>query len=327
MSDKAEIAIYRQMVSSFSRSNQATAYTLLPTGWEEGTGLVVFHEYLDPQQPGQPVYQEITGTVTSFDPGKLTITADDGQNYILGGAATYFDWWNVDMNAFTNPPSTDVGAHLFAIAQPLASGQYKAVYMAFEQDSVWQPSTYQAFYDLRYESLPVSLSAYFPPNEPHHIWLRGTPAQLAPYLVASASEEWASQLVTATEILTWGTLTSITSSQYHGEKLYVLAHPCLSNDSKAEVCPAWQQQFPPVPATVITATVASLLPESEGFLLSQPSNGFIQVQLSQTGQVLNSGGQAITWADVSPGMSIRATGKLDGAGILKAEEVVLLGDG
>jgi hypothetical protein len=82
-----------------------------------------------------------------------------------------------------------------------------------------------------------------------------------------------------------------------------------------------------VPATVITATVASLLPESEGFLLSQPSNGFIQVQLSQTGQVLNSGGQAITWADVSPGMSIRATGKLDGAGILKAEEVVLLGDG
>ncbi|MCZ7668025.1 MAG: hypothetical protein M5U34_12945 [Chloroflexi bacterium] len=47
---------------------------------------------------------------------------------------------------------------------------------------------YQSFFDLSYESLPTQFADYFPPNEPLHIWLRGTPAQLAPFL-ASGGEK------------------------------------------------------------------------------------------------------------------------------------------
>jgi hypothetical protein len=106
-----------------------------------------------------------------------------------------------------------------------------------------------------------------------------------------------------------------------------LTQPC-DVDSTAEICTAWQQQFPTVPSTVITATISSLLPESSGFLLSQPSDGFIAVQVSDNSSLVNSTGQPLTWADVLPGMQIRAIGKPDLAGSLKAEQVVvIMGDG
>jgi hypothetical protein len=148
-----------------------------------------------------------------------------------------------------------------------------------------------------------------------------------PYLAENISENWANSMMTATNILVYGTLENMASPQLQVEKLYVLTQPC-DVDSTAEICTAWQQQFPTVPSTVITATISSLLPESSGFLLSQPSDGFIAVQVSDNSSLVNSTGQPLTWADVLPGMQIRAIGKPDLAGSLKAEQVVvIMGDG
>jgi hypothetical protein len=324
---KAEVAIYRQMVSSFSRTNQTAASTILPTGWEEGSRLVVFREQVELKKTGNTVYQEISGTLTDFDPGRLVITADDGQNYHIGGVGTYFDGQNVDMYSFKTERFIDVGERLFFITQPLASEEFKAVYTAVEQDNVWQPSAYQSFFDLNRDTLPISLAAHFPANEPLHIWLRGAPAQLMPYLAENISENWANSMMTATNILAYGTLENMASPQLQVEKLYVLTQPC-DVDSTAEICTAWQQQFPTVPPTVITATISSLLPENSGFLLSQPNDGFIAVRVSANSGLVNSTGQPLTWADVLPGMQIRAIGKPDLAGSLKAEQVVvIMGDG
>lgn len=320
LNDKAEMGIYDEMVNSFSRSTQADAATILPTGWALGFGSVVFQEQVKLKETA---YQEITGTLTSFDPGIVVLTADDGQTYKIGGAGTYFEGENVDMRAFTTGQLIDVGERLFVVVQPLASGQFKAVYTAVEKNNNWQPATYQSFFDLNRESLPTSLAAYFPLNEPLSIWLRGLPTQLLSYLVESDHGSWANELATATDVLALGTITNMDPPQLHVEKLYVRTQPCLT-DSIAEICTGWQQQFPPEPLLVITATVSSLLPEEGVFLLAQPSNGFIEVQLDEHKPLVDTMGQLLTWADVSPGMRIRATGNLALSGILQAEKVVVL---
>ncbi len=320
LNDKAEMGIYDEMVNSFSRSTQADAATILPTGWAQGFGSVVFQEQVKLKETA---YQEITGTLTSFDPGIVVLTADDGQTYKIGGAGTYFEGENVDMRAFTTGQLIDVGERLFVVVQPLASGQFKAVYTAVEKNNNWQPATYQSFFDLNREPLPTSLAAYFPLNEPLSIWLRGLPTQLLSYLVESDHGSWANELATATDVLALGTITNMDTPQLHVEKLYVRTQPCLT-DSIAEICTGWQQQFPPEPLLVITATVSSLLPDEGVFLLAQPSNGFIEVQLDEHEPLVDTMGQLLTWADVSPGMRIRATGNLALAGILQAEKVVVL---
>lgn len=320
LNDKAELGIYDQMVNSFSRSNQSDAATVLPNDWAQGYGSVVFREQVELTETA---YQEITGTLTSLDPGKLVLTADDGQIYNIGGAGTYFEGENVDMRAFVTGRYIDEGERLFVVAQPLASGQFKAVYTAVQQNNIWQPATYQSFFDLNREVLPTSLAAYFPPNEPLSVWLRGAPAQLLPYLAENSNGSWANETESVTDMLAVGTIANMAAPQLQVEKLFVRTQPCLT-DSMAEICTGWQQQFPPEPPLVITATVSSLLPDEDDFLLSQPSSGFIKVQLSENGSLMDGMGQILTWADVLPGMSIRATGKLALAGTLEAEQVVVL---
>ncbi|MCZ7668024.1 MAG: hypothetical protein M5U34_12940 [Chloroflexi bacterium] len=116
---------------------------------------------------------------------------------------------------------------------------------------------------------------------------------------------------------------NITTLPLHLEKLYVQTEPC-QEDAVAEICLGWQQTFPPVsPTTVITATAAALLPSAEGFLLQEPVNGFIAVQLRKDGQIMDSAGQTLS-ADVVPGTEIEATGLPGLAGILEAEKIVVL---
>ena len=318
---KAELAIFRQMLNSFSLLTETAVPPMIPTGWEEGSALVVWREHSDPKET---MYQEISGTLTSFDPGQLVITAVDGQTYTIGGAATVFEGQTIDMTAFPDAPYLNEAEQFLFIARPLASGQYKALYTAVMQNGDWQPSMYQSFYDLSYESLPTQFADYFPANEPLHIWLRGTPAQLAPFLASSGEEAWAADLDAAPQALVFGTVENIAAPQLQVEKLYVQTEPCLE-DSVAEICAAWRQTFPPVsPTMIITATVGSLLPSGEGFLLAQPSSGFITVQLGEAGQVVDGAGQTVPWADMAPGMSIEATGALGLAGVLAAEKIVVL---
>jgi hypothetical protein len=321
LNDKAEMGIYDEMVNSFFRSTQADAATVLPAGWwTQGSGSIVFQEQVELKETA---YQEITGTLTSFDPGILVLTADDGQTYKIGRGGTYFEGENVDMRAFTTGQLIDVVERLFVIVQPLASGQFKAVYTAVEKNNNWQPATYQSFFDLNREPLPTSLAPYFPPNEPLSVWLRGMPTQLLPYLVDNDNGGWANEVATAVDVLALGTITNMAAPQLQVEKLFVRTQPCLT-DSIAEICTGWQQQFPPEPPLVITATVSSLLPDERLFLLAQPSNGFIEVQLDEHGVLLDAMGHLLTWADVLPDMRIRATGNLALAGILQAEKVVVL---
>lgn len=318
---QAELAIFKQMLNSFSVDGKTAVSPTIPSGWEEGSPLVVWREHSDPKEAA---YQVISGTLTSFDPGQLVITAVDGQSYTIGSNATVFDGQNVDMDTFPSALFLNEAEQFLFIARPLASGWYKSMLTAVIQDGDWQPTAYQTFFDLSYESLPTQFADYFPANEPLHIWLRGTPAQLAPFLPSGGEEAWAADLAAAPQALVFGTIENITTLPLQVEKLYVQTEPC-QEDAVAEICLGWQQTFPPVsPTTVITATAAALLPSAEGFLLQAPVNGFIAVQLRKDGQVVDSAGQTLPWADVVPGMEIEATGIPGLAGVLAAEKIVVL---
>ncbi|MCZ7666682.1 MAG: hypothetical protein M5U34_05350 [Chloroflexi bacterium] len=67
-----------------------------------------------------------------------------------------------------------------------------------------------------------------------------------------------------------------------------------------------------------------MLPSAEGFLLQEPVNGFIAVQLRKDGRIMDSAGQTLSLADVVPGMEIEATGVPGLAGVLEAEKIVVL---
>ncbi|MCZ7666683.1 MAG: hypothetical protein M5U34_05355 [Chloroflexi bacterium] len=77
---------------------------------------------------------------------------------------------------------------------------------------------YQSFFDLSYESLPTQFADYFPPNEPLHIWLRGT-RPIGPVSGVRWREAWAADLAAAPQALVFGTVENITTLPLHLEKL------------------------------------------------------------------------------------------------------------
>ncbi|MCZ7668026.1 MAG: hypothetical protein M5U34_12950 [Chloroflexi bacterium] len=115
------------MLNSFSHASETAVLPTLPTGWEEGSALRVWREHSAPQET---TYQVISGTLTSFNPGELVITDNDGQSYTIGGEATVFAGQNVDTDTFSNIPFLNEAEQFRFIARPLASGWYKSMLTA-----------------------------------------------------------------------------------------------------------------------------------------------------------------------------------------------------
>jgi hypothetical protein len=323
---KAEATIYKQMITSFSRATYATDLPVLPAGWEAGSGLVVWREQVEVMNVNETNQQEISGILESLDPGIAILTSDDGQSHTLSGGGYYFDGNNLDMSLMSTNRFIAEGDRLFVVAQLLASGKLKSQYLALEQNGERQPSAYQSFFDLTREQIPFPLLERYLPQEPLQIWLRGTPSQVLPYLMTGENQPFMleeSAVAAKPEVLAFGTLQNLAVPQISVEKFYVLEQPCLIEAIK-EVCFPWQQIYPLVSPTVVTATVSSVLPESNTIILEQPSQGFITFVLTSEGQLVKEGEQPANWRDLVPGTNIQAYGEIGTGGVLLTQKVYVL---
>lgn len=332
---KAEATIYRHMLTTFTRPAGTAAALSVPTGWEKGATLVIWRNEVDlatlPADALAVYHEGLTGTVASLDPGELVLLADNGQSYTLSTVGYYFMGMDKTMSRVNAIGGhVEEGDRIFFIGQPLVSERVKPQYLAVEREGRWEPYAYQSFFDLSRETLdPAVLTLYPQVAGPIRLWLRGTMAQVQPYLVDEQGNAFAVTLFaadSAQDTLAYGVLRTPADPRLILEELYVLEGECVVISNYEEDCFSWQQVFPPPPATTITATALQVVPESGVIVLERPVEGFITVTLAEEGQLLTEEGQPATWEALRTGVGIRAVGEANAAGTLLAQQIVIADD-
>lgn len=317
---KAEMAVFQEMIQTFSRASRVATMPTIPGGWENGSSLLVWQEGMAPLRYGEWESQEIEGVVETIDPGVITVTADDGQSYRVGSSGAYFDGTSIDMGLLDSDRFITEGERVFMLARPLLSGNMRAHYMAVNDNGQWLPYAYQAFFDLAQEPIPTSLLAVYPSDQLLPVWLRGEPAQVLPYLVMADGQPATVEDEGVLSILAYGWLTDLSTPKLTVENLFVLSQPC-QKTVIAEICYPWQPVYPPPAPTVITTTVAAVMPESGVIILAQPAQGFVTVSVAPDSQMLSADAQPINWTEIRVGDRITAVGVGGTQGNFVAQEV------
>lgn len=328
---KAEAMIYQAMLSSFTRPGIPVNTFSLPNDWTTGEALVIWRDRSEPAKVSageSATYQtEFQGVIDNFDPGTFVLLGDDGATYDFDTSAYFFQGQNKDL-VTVNHTDADIqeGDRVLIKGYPLASGRIRPQYLAIEREKSWQPYAYQSFFNLGLERLDPALVSYYPLSETTNLWLFGTSEQVLPYLVdeAGSSFELKDFSFTSTQnLLAHGTLQTPNNPKVLVKELYFLQGECRVVAEFEKDCFPWQQIYPPVPETIITATVSSVFPESNTIILEQPSQGFISLSLAPKGQLLK-GEVVASWEDFVPGTTIEADGEPGTGGVLLVQKVDIL---
>lgn len=338
---QAEPAIYLHMLESFSLPGRPAAGVDIPTGWEQGAGLIVRAAPPDldlaalPPDELLPYRQGLVGEVADWDEARIydmrfTLLTDAGQRYAIYAEPfrAHFQGLPIDYAYHSNAPRPQDGDRLRVAGQPLASGEVLAQYIAIQtNDDEWQTWFDKTLFTVTRDEFEPLLLSNYPPGET--VWLRGPLEQTLAFLVSESgnpigSEEFSPYL--EQNALAHGVLQANGALRVELQDLYVQDGPCTKISDHEEHYPFWKQLYPPVSTTTttITATVLESDPEARIIVLQQPVAGFVTITLTPDGQLLTADGQPMTWKEIVGGSQVQASGEVGGAGTLLADRVQLI---
>lgn len=325
---KAEMQVFRQVMDTLilKSANGEGEMVDIPVGWEHGSSLVRWIPALEPATI-RPERQEIVGTVIKSDPFDFQITAESGQHIQLEMNSGYqFQGLPVE---FFNIRHVNIveNERIHVIGYVLASGLFKPEYVEIEQDGIWQPQFFKTFFDLMQEELDPTLLSHYPQGKPIQLSLYGTVAQTLPYLVNIEGESLAGSDFSVNQtqkVLAQGILQRSDGSLHLTLKeLYVLDGKCTMVSEIKEDCSYWQPVYPVTAPINITASVLETHSETNVIVLERPGQGIITITLAEDGLLLKDGKLA-TWAELTQGTQVQATGTVGPAGTLLTQEIILL---
>ena len=336
---QAEPAIYRYMLESFSLPGRPAAGVDIPTGWEQGAGLIVNSAPSDldlaalPPDELLPYRQGLVGEVEDWDEARIydmrfTLLTDEGQRYTIYGEPfrVHFHGLPIDYAYHSNAPRLQDGDRVLVAGQPLASGEVLAQYIATQTNAEWQTWFDKTLFAVTRDEFDPFLLSNYPPGET--VWLQGPLEQTLAFLVSESgnpigSEEFSPYL--EQDALAHGVLQANGDFHVELQDLYVQDAPCTQISDHEEHCLCWKQLYPPVSATTtITATVLESDPEARIIVLQQPVAGFVTITLTPDGQLLTADGQPATWEEIVGGSQVQASGEVGDAGTLLADRVQLI---
>jgi hypothetical protein len=325
---EAEAAIYMQMLESFVVDDLPIAKVSIPTGWEQGAGLV--SNPLEPPPTDSSWDQvEIQGVVESVshqgNRDTFTLTTTGGERYtvdIVGAPRRHFRGTAIDCKTVSQGFELARGELTQVVGYLLEGSRVLAEYIAVEQEGEWQPRFRKHFFDINHDGLdPMLLSHY---EEGVGLWLRGSLDQVLHLAVnsfdAPAFAEYLEQ-----DTLASGELRRAGDDfRVQVERLYIRDGPCTKISDYEDHCPFWKQLYPPVETTTsITGVVVKNIPEANIVVLQRPVKGFVTITLVEDGQLLTEDGQPAAWEDVVAGRQVKASGEAGAAGTLLAQQVYL----
>jgi len=336
---QAETSVYRYMLESFSLPGRPAAGVDIPTGWEQGAGLIVRSapSNLDwavlPPDELLPYRQGLVGEVEDWDDTRIydmhfTLLTDEGQHYTIYAEPfrVHFQGLPIDYAHHGNAPGPQDGDRVRVAGQPLASGEVLAQYIAIQINAEWQTRLDKTLFAVARDEFDPLLLSNYPPGET--VWLWGSLEQTLAFLVSEdgnpiGGEEFSPYL--EQDALAHGVLQANGVLRVELQALYVQDGPCSKMLDHTEHCPFWKQLYPPVSATTtITATVLESVPEARIIVLQQPVAGFVTITLTSDGQLLTADGQPATWEEIVAESQVQANGEVGDAGTLLADRVQLI---
>lgn len=325
---EAEATIFQTMVESFVQPG-LTGSSDLPTGWERGESLVIIPDALGPAELSAGEQQRyrngLTGTLIAWDFYDFTLMADDGQEYAFRQTSDYH-FRGLPVGIATAPDTEPIqeGEHVLVIGYLLATEQLQTQYIAVEREGEWRPYRYKSFFDLTRAELDPTLLARYPEGEDIKVYLRGSSSEVFPHLVDEESNSVDADALVGDagqeDVLAHGWLQDTDGPRLVLEELYLRRGACEPVSMGELGCLNWQQVFPaPTPMT-ITATIVEVAANGV-IVLEKPVQGFVTVTLAPEGQLLTEDGGAANWEELTAGMQVQASGQVDQAGTLLAQEV------
>ncbi|HLF25739.1 MAG TPA: hypothetical protein VJG32_05340 [Anaerolineae bacterium] len=333
---EADASVYRAMLETFALPDGSVGALSLPTGWEKGAGLVVSRNPR-PSLANLSVNelrhyrQGLTGTVDKWieelvHGGVFSIAREDGQEQTVRIEPFHVAFRGTPIDYEYQLPEPPKAGNRVRVAGSLtASGEILAEYIGVEQGSAWQTWFHKTLFDITADEFDPTLLANYRNDQDNGVWLQGSLQDVMTLLVDAhgkplSTDHYSTHLKQTG--LAFGKLTGQGNFRVEVQALYGLGEE-LALGADQEHWPAWQQLYPPLPASTITATVSVSEPQARVMVLHEPVEGFVTVTLAPEGKLLHENGNLAEWSEVTSGIQIRATGKVSEGGSLLAQQVFL----